>query len=185
VPSSYRANAIPTCECGSRLTDAPLLSPATGAPVCGACHAKELRDGPELAGAQSRPGEALRHLAMSLAQPKGDAMLARRGVCRACGGTTVVESVRQHIEEFQMLLGTSYGHVCEKCRKTFRTETLWATFARSVYAAVTLAIAWLCWFISGTTNNVLAALFATLGVALIGQRVVRIRNRWFAAKKRA
>jgi hypothetical protein len=159
------------------------LSASSGEPVCAGCHARELRDAAEAAAPQSRPGEALRHLAMSLAEPKRDPLMARRGVCRTCGGVTYVESVREHIEEFDLVFGRSYGHVCDKCRTTFRTETLWASFARSIGSVVVLAIAWACWFSSGTTNNVLAALFAVLGVAIAGQRVVRIRNRWFAPKK--
>lgn len=151
--------------------------------MCGACHAKELRDGPELAGAQSRPGEALRHLAMSLAQPKGDPLLARRSICRACGGVTRVDSVREHVEELAIVLGTSYGHACEKCGRTFRTETLWATSMRTLGAMAIFAIAWLFWFASGTTNDVLAALLALLGAGILAQRVVRIRNRWFAPKR--
>lgn len=182
--STYRASALPTCACGARLPDAPLLSPTTGDAVCAGCHARELRDGAELAGAQSSPGEALRHLAMSLAQPKGDPMLARRGVCRACGGTTVVDSSRAHLDELA-LFGTSYGHVCESCRKTFRTETLWASFTRTIGAAALSSIAWLFWFVSGTTNNVIAALLGALAIATIAQRATRIRNRWFLPKRRA
>lgn len=182
---SYRANALPTCACGVRLPDAPLLSPATGVPVCAACHAEVLRDGPESAGAQSRPGEALRHLAMSLAQPKGDSLLSRRGTCRACGGVTTVESVREHVEELTIVFGKSYGHVCEKCKRTFRTETLWASFARTIGGASVLGVAWSFWFVSGTANNVIAALLAVLGTTIVGQRVVRFRNRWFAPKKLA
>jgi hypothetical protein len=181
VPS-YRANAIPTCECGARLPDAPLLSPADGKAVCAACHGKALREGAELAEPQSRPGEALRHLALSLTTPKGDPMLARRGICRACGGVTHVDSVREHIEEFALLFGRSYGHLCEKCGMKFRTETLWATFARMVGGTMVLGLAWLFWFVSGTANNVVAALLLVLGTTIVGQRVVRIRNRWFARR---
>jgi len=91
--------------------------------------------------------------------------------------------VREHIEELQLVFGKSYGHVCEKCGMTFRTETLWATFARSLGSVVVLGAAWLMWFISGTANNVLAAIFALLGITIVGQRIVRIRNRWFAPKR--
>lgn len=120
---------------------------------------------------------------MSLAAPKGDPLLAGRSVCRACGGITRVASVREHIEAFALLFGTTYRHVCERCSVELRTESLWATFGRSLGAMVMLAIAWVCWFMSGTTNNVLAAVFALLGGALVAQRVVRVRNRWFAPKK--
>ena len=106
-------------------------------------------------------------------------MMARRGTCRACGGVTVVDSVREHIEEFDLLFGRSYGHVCEKCRKTFRTETLWASLSRTIGGAVVGGVAWLFWFVSGTTNNVIAALLFAVAAAIFGQRVVRIRNRWF------
>ena len=86
---------------------------------------------------------------------------------------------REHVEEFDVLFGRSYGHVCEKCRKTFRTETLWASLSRTIGGAVVGGIAWVFWFVSGTTNNVIAALLFAAAVAIFGQRVVRIRNRWF------
>jgi len=136
-----------------------------------------------MAEAQARPAEALRHVALWLTEPRRDPLTARRGICRSCGGVTVATSVREHIEEFDVLFGRSYGHACEKCRTTFRTETIWATCSRSLTSFVVLGIAWLLWFMSGTTNNVLAALFGLLGIAIAAQRIVRIRNRWFSPKK--
>jgi hypothetical protein len=140
-----------------------------------------MSDGPELAGAQSRPGEALRHLALLLTQPKGDPLLSRQAACRACGGPTTVESFRDHLEDF--FIGRSYGHVCRSCGKRFRTETLWASFARTLGATVLAGLAWLFWFVSGTTNDVIAFLLATLAAFVVAQRVQRIRNRWFSPRR--
>lgn len=140
-----------------------------------------MSDGPELAGAQSRPGEALRHLALSLAQPKGDPLSSRGRVCRSCGGTTSIESSRDHLEDF--FIGRSYGHTCQSCNKRFRTETLWASFARTLGATLLVGLAWLFWFVSGPTNNVIAFLLGALAVFVLGQRVRRIRNRWFSPRR--
>lgn len=129
VPT-YRANAIPTCACGARLLDLPEPEP------------------------QSRPTEALRHLAISLATPKNDPLLARALTCRACGGLARVDEFREHIEDLP--IGRSYRHICTSCNARFATETLWASLSRS-----------------------LAAVLALAGVAILAQRIQRIRNRWF------
>ncbi len=172
----YRLNAKPKCACGAFLSDAPLLSPSRGAPVCNACHGQEVRAGLPVAGPQDKLLDAARHFAIFLSLPKRDPLMAQVSACRRCGAATYVTDAEAHTRE----MGTSYRHACIKCAATFRTETIYCAVAHSLLGVVVLGASYAFWFSSGVRNNIIASVLCGAAAAIFGQRLLRIRNRWLA-----
>ena len=175
---SYRSNARAKCACGAELPAAPLLSPKTGRAVCASCHHVELSDERGLPAApQGSTGEALRHFAIALTQPKRDALLSRERACTRCKG-------RMHVVDFDpvgvtIALGTTYLHECVTCKLQLRTETTYATLAKLGGAAMLFGCAWLSWWASGFWGNACALGFAVLGCAVFALCLRRLTNRWY------